>query len=149
MDNEKDEMAKKDKEKMTQAFNQKTEGKKKPVAKDLVKLKHVEIKKQEVDQEAVELAKTIKTQIATHDSFDQLSNDEKTILETFEGKRLFLTRIAIIINQSRVLLGIEPFKKADLEKILGDLIAKGYVLSEIVGDNRVYYLSERGKERAL
>ena len=93
------------------------------------------------------MAKRLKEQVLTHDSFERLSNDEKTILESFMGKRLFLSRIAIITNQSRIPLGIEPFKKADLEEILNNLIAKGYVASEIVGNNRVYFLTERGKYR--
>jgi hypothetical protein len=44
-------------------------------------------------------------------------------------------------------MGKEPFKKAEIEDILSDLIAKGYVATEIVGPNRVYYLTERGKFR--
>ena len=80
--------------------------KKKTVAKDLVKLKHVEVKKQEVSPETRDLAQTLKERILEHDQFERLSNDEITILETFMGKRLFLDRIAIIANQSRIPLGI-------------------------------------------
>ncbi len=123
------------------------EEKKGKVAKDKVKLKHVTTKKQEPSQEAINLATTLKTQILTHDSFETLTNDERTMLECFIGKRLFLTRIAIVMNQSRMPLGLEPMKKAELEEILANLIAKGYVASEIVGENRVYYLTERGKNR--
>ena len=63
------------------------------------------------------------------------------------GKRLFLERIAIIANQSRMPLGIPGFKKAELEKILEDLISKGYIEVELVGDKLVYFLTERGKYR--
>ncbi|MFX1235576.1 MAG: hypothetical protein ACFFBY_13640 [Promethearchaeota archaeon] len=80
-----------------------------------------------------------------HDQFERLNNQELTILETFQGKRLFLSRIAIIANQSRVLLGLEPFKKVELEKILDNLLVKGYIEAEQVGDNIVYFLTERGK----
>ncbi|MHA1804919.1 MAG: hypothetical protein ACTSU4_10410 [Promethearchaeota archaeon] len=118
-------------------------------ARDKVSLKHVSVKKQEPSPEAIKLATTLKTQILTYDSFETLSNDEKTMLECFMNRRLFLSRIAIIMNQSRVPLGLPPLKKAELEEILSNLIAKGYVASEIVGENRVYYLTERGKSRVL
>ena len=123
------------------------EEKKKLVAKDLVTLKHVEVKKQEISPETRDLAQTLKERYIEHDQFERLSNDEITILETFMEKRLFLERIAIIANQSRIPLGIPGFKKAELEKILEDLISKGYIESELVGDKYVYFLTERGKYR--
>ena len=135
----------KDKAKADSERNSKS--KKKLVAKDLVDLKHVEVKKQKVSQEAMNLATRLKEQIIEHDQFERLSNDELTILESIMDKRLFLTRIAIIANQSRIPLGIEPFKKADLEKILDKLISKGYIEIEKVGEDLVYYLTERGKYR--
>ncbi|MFW9818044.1 MAG: hypothetical protein ACFFE5_00420 [Candidatus Thorarchaeota archaeon] len=122
-------------------------GKKKLVAKDLVTLKHVETHKQEISPEARDLAQTLKESYLEHDQFERLTNDEITILETFMGKRLFLERIAIIVNQSRIPLGIPGFKKAELEKILDDLVSKGYLGSEIVGDKPVFFLTERGKYR--
>ena len=123
------------------------EKKKQPVAKDLVTLKHVEVKKQEISAETRDLAQTLKEKYLEHDQFEELTNDEITILETFMGKRLFLERIAIIANQSRMPLGIPGFKKAELEKILEDLNSKGYIVSELVGDKYVYFLTERGKYR--
>ena len=120
---------------------------KKLVAKDLVTLKHVEVKKQEISPETRDLAQTLKERYLEHDQFERLSNDEITILETFMGKRLFIERIAIIANQSRIPLGIPGFKKAELEEILRELVSKGYIKSEIVGDKPVYYLTERGKYR--
>ena len=137
----------KDKEKIRNYLEKMAQNKKSPVAKDLVQLKHVEVKKQEASQETIELAKTLKDQILEHDQFERLSNDELTVLESFMSKRMFLTRIAIVVNQSRMQLGIEPFKKADLEKILKVLISKGYLETEQVGDNIVYILTERGKYR--
>ena len=121
--------------------------KKAPVAKDLVQLKHVDVKKQEVSQETLDLAKTLKEQYLKHDQFERLSNDELTILESFISGRMFLSRIAIVANQSRIPLGIEPYKKVDLEKILTSLTQKGYIESEKVGDQFVYFLTERGKYR--
>jgi hypothetical protein len=114
-----------EREKIRSYIEEMSKNKKAPVAKDLVKLKHVDIKKQEVSQETIDLAKTLKEQYISHDQFEYLTNDELTILESFTGGRLFLSRIAIIANQSRIPLGIEPFKKADLEKILSSLKAKG------------------------
>jgi predicted transcriptional regulator len=128
-------------------ISSKSKRKKQPVAKDLVDLKHVEVKKQQSSQETINLATRLKEQILEHDQFEKLSNDELTILESITNKRLFLTRIAIIVNQSRIPLGIEPFKKADLEKILDKLISRGYIEVEKVGDDLVYYLTERGKYR--
>ena len=125
--------------------NEKDE-KKKSVAKDLVELKHVEVKKQEISQDTKELADVIKTQGLTQDQSNDLSNDEITILESFIGKRLFLTRIAIVVNQSRIPLGIEPFKKAELEQLLENLINKGFIDFSIVEDKHVYFLTEKGKE---
>ena len=121
--------------------------KSKTVARDYVELKHVEVKKQEISQDTQELADVIKQKELEEGISDELSNDEVTILETFMGRRLFLSRIAIIANQSRIPLGIEPFKKADLEMILDGLIRKGFVVSEDVKGETVYYLTEKGKER--
>ena len=145
--NESTKKEKEEKEKLEAHLETSTEKKQKPVAKDLVTLKHVEVKKQEISSETRDLAQTLKEQYLEHDQFERLSNDEITILETFMGKRLFLERIAIIANQSRIPLGIPGFKKAELEKILEDLITKGYIVSELVGDKNVYFLTERGKYR--
>lgn len=124
--------------------DEKSQDKKKLVAKDLVDLEHVEIKKQKVSQETKNLADALKDKVKGP---IELSNDEITLLESFMGKRMFLTRIAIVVNQSRIPLGIEPLKKADLEGLLKSLIQKGLTTSEIVGDKTVYFLTEKGKER--
>ena len=145
--NERSEKVDESKEKMRSYLEQMAQGKKQPVAKDMVTLKHVEVKKQEVSQETKDLAQTLKQQVLTHDQFEKLTNDEITVLESFMGKRLFLSRIAIIVNQSRIPLGIEGLKKAELEEILDNMIAKGYIQSEQVNDNTVYFLTERGEYR--
>ncbi len=142
MENKDDESVKKEEEE-----KEKTGQKNKLVAKDLVTLKHVEVKKQEISPETRDLAQTLKESYIEHDQFERLTNDEITILETFMGKRLFLERIAIIVNQSRIPLGIPGFKKAEFEKILDDLISKGYIEFDVVGDKNVYFLTERGKYR--
>ncbi|MFX1571208.1 MAG: hypothetical protein ACFFB0_00500 [Promethearchaeota archaeon] len=126
---------------------EKEEVRKQPVAKDLVQLKHVEVKKQELSPETRDLAQTLKERFIEHDQFERLSNDELTILESFMDKRLFLERIAIIANQSRIPLGIPGFKKAELEDIIEGLISKGYLESQMVGEKPVYFLTERGKYR--
>jgi predicted transcriptional regulator len=136
-----------DKEKIRNYLEQMAQSKKSPVAKDLVQLKHVEVKKQKISPETLDLAITLKEQYLEHDQFERLSNDDLTILESFISKRMLLTRIAIVANQSRVPLGIEPFKKAELEKILDTLISKGYLEVEQVEGNNVYILTERGKYR--
>jgi predicted transcriptional regulator len=136
-----------DKEKIRKYLEQMAQSKKSPVAKDLVQLKHVEVKKQKISPETLDLAITLKEQYLEHDQFERLNNDELTILESFISKRMLLTRIAIVANQSRIPLGIEPFKKAELEKILDTLISKGYLEVEQVEGNNVYILTERGKYR--
>ena len=134
-----------DKEKIRIYLEQMAQSKKSPVAKDLVQLKHVEVKKQKISPETLDLANTLKEQYLEHDQFERLSNDDLTILESFISKRMLLTRIAIVANQSRIPLGIEPFKKAELERILDTLISKGYLEVEQVEGNNVYILTERGK----
>ena len=136
-----------DKEKIRNYLEQMAQSKKSPVAKDLVQLKHVEVNKQKISTETLDLAITLKEQYLEHDQFERLSNDDLTILESFISKRMLLTRIAIVANQSRIPLGIEPFKKAELEKILDTLISKGYLEVEQVEGNNVYILTERGKYR--
>ena len=145
MENEKDEDE--EKEDITNLSQQKTaQDKKKIVAKDLVELEHVEVKKQEVSQETKNLADVLK-QIGLEEGVsEELTNNEITILESFVGKRLFLRRIAIVINQSRIPLGIEPFKKEELELLLDRLIHKDYIDFDIVNEERVYFLTEKGKE---
>ena len=146
MENEKDEQTVNDEEETTNSNQDITETSEKKVAKDLVVLTHVETKKQEISKETIQLADALKQKQPEVDASENLSNDEITILESFMGKRLFLSRIAIIANQSRMPLGIEPFKKADLESLLNGLIEKEYIISEIVADGPVYYLTEKGKE---
>jgi len=136
-----------DKEKIRNYLEQMAQSKKSPVAKDLVQLKHVEVKKQKISPETLDLAITLKEQYLEHDQFERLTNDDLTILESFINRRMLLTRIAIVANQSRIPLGIEPFKKAELEKILDTLISKGYLEVEQVKGNNVYILTERGKYR--
>jgi len=138
---------KKDKEKIRDQLEQMAQSKKTPVAKDLVQLKHVEVKKQEISPATQNLANALKERYIEHDQFERLTNDELTVLESFTKKRMFLTRIAIIANQSRVPMGVEPFHKADLEKILDTLMSKGYLEVELVGEKNVYILTERGKYR--
>jgi hypothetical protein len=136
----------KDTEKMKSLLDQMAKDKN-PVAKDLVELKHVETKVQEVSQETLNLAQTLKGKVLEHDKFEELSNDELTILEAFQGRRLFLSRIAIIVNQSRIPMGIPGLKKQELEDLTDSLCKKGYLESQQVGDQMVFFLTERGKYR--
>ncbi len=138
-------MENKDDESVHKGEEEKDSQKKKPVAKDLVTLKHVETQTQKISPETRDLAQTLKERYIEYDQFERLTNDEITILETFMGKRLFLERIAIIANQSRIPLGIPGYKKAELEKILEALISKGYIEFDVVRDKNVYFLTERGK----
>ncbi|GAH80193.1 unnamed protein product, partial [marine sediment metagenome] len=62
MENEKDDTSNNDKEDLADVFKKVAQYKNKTVAKDLVQLKHVETKKQEVSQETKELAEALKQQ---------------------------------------------------------------------------------------
>lgn len=156
-DKEKEQTAKKkeDVDKIRDYISQMAKGKPSPIekpdkgeiAKEQVVLKHVETKKQELSKETMEFAKRLKDQVLEHDHFEELTNDELTILESFMGRRLLLTRVAIIANQSRVPLGIEPLNKAQLMGLLEGLVEKGYLETEVVNENNVYWLTERGKYR--
>ena len=145
MDIEKDEDE--EKKDITNLSQQKTtQDKKKIVAKDLVELEHVEVKKQEMSKETKTLSDALKKVGQMEGVSEELTNDEITILESFIGKRLFLRRIAIVVNQSRIPLGIEPFKKEELELLLDRLIHKNYIDFDIVNQERVYFLTDKGKE---
>lgn len=146
MENEKDDIPRNDEDNSVDSSEEDSKNKNKVVAKDLVDLKHVKTKKQQISQETQALADAIKEKGLEEDLSGSLSNDEITILESFIGKRLFLRRIAIVVNQSRMPLGIEPLKKEELEKLLDRLIHKELIDFDIVNDERVYYLTEKGKE---
>ncbi|MBN1800542.1 MAG: hypothetical protein JW891_03500 [Candidatus Lokiarchaeota archaeon] len=150
MENQNEDEARDDKaqaEKLKNYIDDITHGKKAPVAKDLVQLKHVEVKKQEVGKETKNLAKSLKEKGISPDGSEKLTSEEISVLEAFEKKRLFLPRIAIVVNQSRVIMGNEGFKKAELEAILDQLILKGFVETQVVNDNTVYIITEKGQER--
>jgi len=138
-----------DKEEIYKASEKDLNEDNKQVAKDQVQLTHVETKKQEIGEDAKELAEAIKVKGLDQDEKEGLSNDEITILESFVGKRLFLRRIAIVVNQSRVPLGIEPLKKEELEKLLDRLIHRQFIDFDIVNNERVYYLTEKVKENII
>lgn len=146
MEKDEDEILRNNDNDKTDISEKESERKKGKIAKDLVDLKHVEIQKQEVSKETKELKKFLEEKGLDKQSEEKLTNDEITILESFVGKRLFLRRIAIVINQSRMPLGIEPLKKEELEKILDRLIHLEYIDFDVVNNERVYFLTEKGKE---
>lgn len=145
-ENEQDKKEKKA-EKMKAYLDEIARSNEKKVAKDMVKLSHVETKKQEISKETQDLSKVLKEKVLEHDQFEELTNDELTILESFMGRRLLFPRIAIIVNQSRIPMGVPGLKKAELENLLNGLVKKGYLVEEQVNDQKVYYLTERGEYR--
>ena len=152
MENEKGEKKeeKEEKEEKKVSSSEKPDQKKKKiVAKELIELTHVETRKQEISQRTKQFAETLKQKESEKKPIEKLSNDEMTILQSFMEKRLFLNRIAIIINQSRIPLGKEPFKKAELEDLMNGLISKGLITSVMVNKEKVYILTEKGREFIL
>jgi len=146
MENEKGEKLEEKEEKKVSFPEKSDQKKKKPVAKELIELTHVETRKQEISQRTKKFAESLESE---KKPIEKLSNDEMTILQSFMGKRLFLNRIAIIINQSRIPSGKEPFKKAELEDLMNGLISKGLITSEMVNKEKVYILTEKGREFIL
>ena len=149
MENEKGEKTDEKNEKKGSSSEKTDQKKKKQVAKELIELTHVETRKQEISERTKQFAETLKQKESEKKPIEKLSNDEMTILQSFMEKRLFLNRIAIITNQSRIPLGKEPFKKAELEKLLNGLISKGLITSEMVKNEKVYILTEKGREFIL
>ena len=149
MENEKGEKTEEKNEKKGSSSEKTDQKKKKQVAKELIELTHVETRKQEISERTKQFAETLKQKESEKKPIEKLSNDEMTILQSFMGKRLFLNRIAIITNQSRIPLGKKPFKKAELEDLINGLISKDMITSEMVKNEKVYILTEKGREFIL
>lgn len=121
-------------------------------ARERVQLKHVERSKGS-KQAPVELKTVLDSAQERQKVRAPLSNDELTLLSAIGKKRMFLSRIAIIVNQSRAPLGLPLLKEADFVGLLETLEKRGLVVSEHVkteGRERVvYYLSEEGKDEIV
>ena len=89
--------------------------KKSPVAKDLVELKHVEVKKQEIGKDALDLANTLKQQYLEHDQFERLNNNEISdafqIISDATGWSIFQTEQ---VSRARISLWAEDITAGQL-----------------------------------
>ncbi len=122
---------------------------KKPI-KEEINLQHVETKKQEIGNLSKE---TELLKLKEMEASKTLSSLEKTILNSFQKKRMILTRIAIVVNEGRLAIKQEKIPMADLKAILDILVKKGYLTHELVEydgqKNDVYVLTEAGEQETL
>ncbi len=121
----------------------------KTVARDVVKLKHVETQV----QKPTGLSAMLKDKARQEsDAKEKLSDDAfAAISAILESKRLFLERILIVVNQSRVPLGKTPLKPSEMRDLMHELEKKDIVkiasvTTEGLGPREVYSLTDKGKE---
>ncbi len=121
----------------------------KAVARDLVKLKHVETH----IQKPTSLSETLKQKVKQEsETKEKLSDDAFAAISAIsDSKRLFLQRIQIVLNQSRVPLGKPPLKEVEVRELMNELVKKDIVkmasvTTEGLGPREVYSLTEKGKE---
>jgi hypothetical protein len=122
--------------------------------RETINLKHVETKKQVVDKEKLADLFMVKDRYEADRQTDlKLTNDDKTILSSFQKKRMMLDRIWIIMNQSRTSMNIEPIARDDLKAQLLKLVDLGYLTHEVVEynleTNDVFILTEKGEEELI
>lgn len=118
-----------------------------PAERRLVKLKKVKTKHQDVDLSDSEIAMARRFEQQTPKA--SLSNDEITLINIFEKKKLFLANIAIMFNQTRATLGMSLLKKEDLLGLLDGLKARGLVATRPTPSGEdVFYLTDEGLEFA-
>ena len=129
-------------------FEPATEEDDKKPARELVTLSHVETQKQKVDRES--LAHLLNLQQEVSSEQPVLDSDDRIILGAFEKKRLMLERIWIIVNETRVNLGMEATKQSDIKARCNALVENGYLTHEEVEYdnqvNNVYILTEKGSD---
>jgi hypothetical protein len=121
----------------------------KAVARDLVKLKHVETH----IQKPTSLSETLKQKVKQEsETKEKLSDDAFAAISAIsDSKRLFLQRILIVLNQSRVPLGKPPLKEAEVRELMNELVKKDIVkmvsvTTEGLAPREVYSLTDKGKE---
>ncbi len=121
----------------------------KAVARDLVKLKHVETQVQKPTGLSAMLKEKVKQE---SDAKEKLSDDAFAAISAIsDSKRLLFERILIVVNQTRVPLGKPALKEAEVRDLMNDLAKKDIVkvasvTTEGLGPREVYSLTEKGKE---
>jgi DNA-binding MarR family transcriptional regulator len=120
-------------------------------AKEFVNLTHVETKKQEIDSaELSGLMAVKKNYDAEVTAKFNLTAEDRSILSSFQKKRMMFERLWIIVNQARTQMGLTPIKQTDIKQKLDDLVEAGFLDHEEVEyeqkKNDVYILTEKGEE---
>ena len=126
------------------------------MARDQVKLTHVETHRQEAHLENApesQLKAQLTSALERAEVTAPLSNDELNVISAIGKRRLFLQRIMIIMNQTRVPLGLAPLREDDLLEVLKSLEKTRMLITELVhseGQERlVFYLTEEGQEHLI
>ncbi len=121
----------------------------KAVARDIVKLKHVETQVQKPTGLSAMLKDKVKQE---SDAKEKLSDDAFAAISAIsDSKRLLFERILIVVNQTRVPLGKPPLKEAEVRDLMSELAKRDIVkmvtvTTEGLGPREVYSLTEKGKE---
>ncbi len=121
----------------------------KAVARDIVKLKHVETQVQKPTGLSAMLKEKSKQET---DAREKLSDDAFAAISAIsDSKRLLFERILIVVNQTRVPLGKPPLKEAEVRDLMNELAKKGivtvtFVTTEGLGPRDVYALTDKGKD---
>jgi DNA-binding MarR family transcriptional regulator len=112
-------------------------------ARESVELTKVETRRQEINlsDSDIGMAKKFESEFNPK---GELTKDEITLINIFEKQKLFLDRIAIMVNQTKNTLNQPLLKKADFEALLDSLVKKGLVASRKAPAGVVYYLTEAG-----
>lgn len=98
------------------------------------------------------LEKTLQTKLAEeHQLLGQdLSSQERDIIDCFDKPRLILQRIYIIYNQSRQAMGVTILKEPEIRELLQSLADKKYIRIEKFEYNgeekEAFILTDKGKQ---
>ena len=134
-------------------FGKNNEDKQK-AAKEFVDLVHVDTKKQIVDKSDMADMLNVKKEFdAQAENVDTLTSDDRSLLSSFQKKRMMLDRLYIIMNQSRKMLGMELFKRDEIKEMLDSMVFSGYLDYKAIEyegkTNEVYILTEKGEDEIL
>ena len=127
---------------------------KQKAAKEFVDLVHVDTKKQIIDKSDMADMLNVKKEFdAQAENVDTLTSDDRSLLSSFQKKRMMLDRLYIIMNQSRKMLGMELFKRDEIKEMLDSMVFSGYLEYKAIEyegkTNEVYILTEKGEDEIL
>ncbi len=123
--------------------------------REMPELKSVKTRGQRIDQEEMSRLQALKA-MANEESMkeeQQLEPFDRVILSSFQKPRMQLERLWIITNQSRQIMGEEPYPQEKIKTHCDKLVILGYLEYQAVEfekkTNHVYILTDKGKEEAM